>query len=73
MATQWVTTSHTVHWVLSPSKNTIHSTGTEEKLARMYEDELMRHCQEDVGSSKGVTWTEFKNYAFAKEAGMFSM
>ena len=44
-----------------------------EKLARMYEDELMRRCQGtgDAGPSQAVTWTEFKNYAFAKESGVF--
>jgi len=45
-----------------------------EKLARMYEDELMRRCLEaagDEGSSEAVTWMEFKNYAFEKEAGMY--
>ena len=45
-----------------------------EKLAKMYEDELMRGCMEaagDEGSSSAVTWKEFKEYAFAKEEGVF--
>lgn len=48
---------------------------TAEKLARMYEDELMRRCQgmDDAGPSQAVTWTEFKNYAFAKESGVLAI
>ncbi|KLO18028.1 mitochondrial carrier [Schizopora paradoxa] len=44
-----------------------------EKLARMYEDELMSRCQGtgDAGPSQAVTWTEFKNYAFAKESELW--